>query len=583
MPFFKPLLFLTCCLVILTACIQAPTPSPSPTPEPTPTLPPLARSVDVVDNAIVVLIAIDPPSFNAYLNDSGYEALVGELIYGALAEIGHDGNYYPELALDLPTLNNGGLSEDGRTVTWHIRREIVWSDNVPFTSDDVKYTWESLRDSGIWAPGFDLIKDIETPDPYTAIVHYSQFYPNYLIQFGGLGTGVFPRHYCGATNAMLSWDCNLNPISSGPFILGEWVKGERLTFLANPHYFVPNRPLSSQIVFEVESDPKLRQRILERGEAQLDLWPYDEQILKRMERTSPNVYVYRTDPARYVLRLLPNLTKPGNPSEPNPLLFDQRVRQAIFQSIDVERLNRRAFEGRGISVQTELSTQGCAITPYYYDPGIAQAMLDQAGWKLVDPKDEVRQCVGCKTAPEGTPFILKSYRYDEFGKPMQIAHELIAEMLGRVYIKLETEPAEGGKLWGPWNDNGIELRGNFDLNFWDDGYFGVDPTVYLADYYDPRSIPTRDNTVAGLNVGRYNNPKLLEIFDGLYTPLPNNRRRALLCELATILHQDLPQIPLLALPDLYGIHRSLNGIAPHIYDTVTWNVADWQVIPLPSP
>ncbi len=576
----KPYFLLFLLLFLLTACLQNKQASATPTPAPTPTLPPLAREVDVQKTAIKVLIAIDPPSFNAYLNDSGYEALVGELVYGALAEIGHDGNYYPELAVNLPTLTNGGLSKDGLTVTWQLRPDVLWSDGTPFTSADVRYTWQSLRDSGIWAPGFGLIKDVETPNSHTAVVHYRQFYPNYLLQFGGLGTGVFPSHYCGATDKMLSWDCNQKPISTGPFMLGEWVTGVRLTFVPNPRYFVAHRPLATQLVFQIETNPKLRQRMLERGDAHLDLWP-EGQVIKRLER-SPTAYIYATDPPRYVLSLVPNFSKPGSPTEPHPILSDVRVRQAIFQAIDVERLNRKAFDGRGRPVQTDLSQLGCFIPPYYYDPGIAQALLDQAGWKLVDPDEKVRRCVGCGTAPEGTPLVLKSYTYEEFGKPIQDAHKLIAEMLGRVYIGLEMQTIEGGKLWGTWNDNGIELRGNFDLNLWDDGYFGVDPTVHLADFFDPRSIPTRDNPIAGLNVGRYYNPTLIDIFDGLYTVLPNSRRRVLLCELATILHQDLAHIPLLALPDFYAIHRTLAGIAPHVYDTVTWNAADWQIVPLPE-
>jgi len=569
-------------LITLTGCrLEPEIPVPTSTPIPTPTLPPLARAVDVQQNAVIVLAAIDPPSFNAYLNDSGYEALVGELVYGALAEIGHDGKYYPELAEVLPTVGNGGLSEDGLTVTWQLRQNVTWSDGTPFTSADVKFTWEALRDSGIWAPGFDLIEAVDTPTSHTAIVKYRAFYPNYLLQFGGMGTGVFPAHYCGPTDSMLLWDtCNFDPISTGPYILGEWVPGVRLTFLPNPYYFVQNRPLASQLIIEVQPDHRLRQRILDRGDAHVDLWPSEKQILRRINR-SPNNYIYRTDPPRYVLRLMPNFSNPNNLQEPHPILEDQRVRQAIYQAIDVERLNRRAFDGLGVPVQTELFQTGCFLPPYYYDPGIAQSLLDQAGWKLVDPAEGVRRCVGCGTAEDGTPLILKSYTYDEFGENLEEAHALIEEMLGRVYIKLDRHIVEGSKLWGTWNDNGIELRGQFDLNLWDDGYYGADPTIRMADYFDPRSIPTRDNPISGLNVGRYYNPTLIELFDGLFTPLPANRRRVLLCELATIVHQDLAHMPLLALPDLYGIHRSLGGIAPHIYDTVTWNAADWQLSPLP--
>ncbi len=545
-------------------------------PQPTPTLPPLAQAVDVLEDALVVPIPIDPPSFNAYLNDTGYEALAGELVYGALAEIGPDGNYYPELASELPTLANGGLSEDGLTVTWHLRPGILWSDGDPFSSEDVRFTWQSLRDSGVWAPGFDLIEEVETPDPLTAIVRYREFYPNYLIQFGGQGTGVFPAHHCGPSDEMLIWDCNFEPVSTGPFVLAQWIPGVRLTFTPNPNYFIAERPLASQLILDIQPDPDFRRRNLERGNAHLDLWP-EGAVLNRLE-DSGNVIVFRTDPARFVLRLVPNLSLPESldPQIPHPVLANRRVRQALRHAIDVGRLNAEAFNNRGIPVNTELFQFNCDVAPYDYNPGLAAALLDEAGWVL-NPDEVIRRCQGCGTTEDGTPLILKSYIYVEFGDQLATAHRLIEGMLAEVGIDLERQAVEGGKLWDTWDNGGIEIHGNFDLDLWDDGYYGVDPTIYLTDYFDPRAIPTRDNPIAGLNFSRYHNPELIKLFDALHTPLPNNRRRALLCEVAIALNQDLPQIPLLALPDFYAINPKLQGVVPHVYDTVTWNAADWRL------
>jgi len=551
-------------------------------PTPTPTLPPLALAVDVEDDAIIVPIPIDPPSFNAYLNDTGYEALAGELVYGALAEIGPDGNYYPELALDLPTLANGGLSPDGRTVTWNLRPGVRWSDGEPFTSADVRFTWQALRDSGIWAPGFDLIEAVETPDPLTAVVRYREFYPNYLIQFGGSGTGVLPEHHCGPTDEMLFWDCNFEPVSTGPFVQAQWIRGVRVTFTPNPNYYVPERPLASQLVLQIQPDADLRQRNLTRGNSHLELWP-EEPNLTRIQN-SGNAVIFSTDPARYVLRLVFNLGKPGSTTadQPHPILSNRQVRQALRHAIDIGFLNAEAFNNRGRPVNTELFQLGCDIPAHVYDPGLANALLDDAGWVLTNPDDLIRRCQGCGTAEDGTPLELESYTYVEFGDSMERAHQLIAGMLADVGVRLERKTVEGGTLWDTWANDGIELRGNFDVNLWDNGYFGVDPTIYMTDMFDPRGIPTRDNPIAGLNVSRYRNPELIDLFDALHTPLPNNRRRALLCELAITLDQDLPHIPLLAFPDMYGISVDLQGVSPHIYDAVTWNAGDWQLANTPN-
>ena len=441
--------------LLLSGCqLIQPAPIDEPTPTPTATLPPLALSVDLEDEAIIVPIPIDPPSFNAYLNDTGYETLVGELVFGALAEIGPDGAYYPELAVELPTLANGGLSSDGRVVTWKLRPGILWSDGEPFTSEDVRFTWQALRDSGIWAPGFGLIEDIETPDPLTAIVRYREFYPNYLIQFGGNGTGVLPAHQCGNNEDMLFWDCNFEPVSSGPYVLAQWIPGARLVFEPNPNYFIPGRPLVDQLIFIVEPDPDLRQRNLIRGNNHLDLWP-DRVSAQRME-DSGTVNVIRTDPARYVLRLVLNLSEPGSadPGQPHPVLANPQVRQAIYHAIDVPFLNSEAFGNWGRPVETELFQLDCDIPPFHdYNPGLAQALLDDAGWVIVNPdpdSDElpIRQCQGCGTVEDGTPLVLQSYTYVEFGEDMEKAHDLVELLLAEAGIQLERHVVEGGKLWG---------------------------------------------------------------------------------------------------------------------------------------
>ncbi len=563
-------------LLLLAACQSQPA-SPVPTPTPT-VLPPLARVMDIAPDAIVVPIPIDPPSFNAYINDTGYEELIGELVFGALAEIAPDGTFYPELATDVPTLENGGLSKDGLTVTWHLRPGIRWSDGESFTADDVVFTWQSLRQSGIYAPGFDLITAIDTPDAVTAIIHYSEFYPNYRLQFGGEGTGIFPEHQCGDPAQMLQWDCNENPVSVGPFVLAEWAHGERLIFNPNPNYWVPNRPLASQLVFVVESDAERRERMLQRGEAHLDLW-VEEPQLSRYE-TDDTLTVAATNPPRFVLQLIPNLSRFGtaDTTQSNPFLADVRVRQALRYAINVPQLNEDVFNNRAAAISSELERLGCPVEPYRFNPQKAATLLTAAGWTDSDG-DGTRECHGCATAAEGTSLEFDSFYYAEFGDRLAKAHRTIEKMVYDVGINIHPKPQEGVDLWGTWNNKGIEVRGNFNLDLWDDGYFGNDPTDYLYDVYDPRAIPTQNDPLSGFNVMRYRTPALAEQFDQLYSPLPDAQRRQLFCRIAQTLNSDLPTIPLLALPDYYAFSAELQGIAPHIYDTVTWNAADWFLRP----
>lgn len=571
------LLLLILIFPILSACniILADNTGNPPTPTPT-LLPPLARQIDISDNAIYIPIPINPPSFNAYVNDTGYEEMIGELVFGALAELEPHGRYYPELAVEVPTLENGGLSEDGLTVTWRLRPGIVWSDGEPFTARDVVFTWEALRESGIYTPGIDLITEIETLDKYTLIIHYSEFYPNYRLQFGGEGIGIFPAHQCGALNNMLYWDCNAEPVSLGPFVLAEWEAGERLVFNPNPNYWVPDRPLAEQLIFEIEADEERRARDVALGSSHLDMW-VEEPYLTDLDEDEA-VLVLATDPARFILRLVPNLTAPGVAARPNPIVADLTVRQAIRHAINVPQLVEEVFAGHAKPAHTELTRNGCQLTPYTYNPDTARALLTRAGW--IDQDDDgVRECHGCANAAEGTPLLFESYHYAEFGDSLAQMHRQVELMLYDVGIDMRPKPVEGYDLWDTWENEGVEMRGEFHLNLWDDGYFGIDPTDYLYNRYDPRAIPTQNDPLAGFNIMRYRNPELAKLFDQLYTPLPDETRNKIYCQIALILYRDLPDIPLVALPEYYAINPRLQGISPHIYDTITWNAADWHLLP----
>ncbi|MFQ5575631.1 MAG: ABC transporter substrate-binding protein, partial [Anaerolineae bacterium] len=393
----KLLLLNLALLLAVAACNPAPGDAGLPVATPT-LLPPLARVVDINPNAIVIPIPIDPPSFNAYINDTGYEELIGELVFGALAELGPDGRYYPELAAEVPTLQNGGLSADGLTVTWHLRPGLVWSDGEPFTAADVVFTWQALRQSGVYAPGFDLIADVETPDDLTVILHYSEFYPNYRLQFGGEGTGIFPAHQCDPPDKMLVWDCNVRPVSLGPFVLAEWQEGKRLVFNPNPNYWLPGRPLAEQLIFVIEADPNRRQRMLQRENAHLDLWVEEPQLSQLEE--SDAALILASDPARFVLRLVPNLSRFGSAdaAQPHPILADLAVRQAIRHAINVPLSIEEVFNNRALPADTELARNGCTVTPYAYNPQTADALLTRAGWIDRD-EDGTRECHGCGNAP----------------------------------------------------------------------------------------------------------------------------------------------------------------------------------------
>ncbi|MFM8319929.1 MAG: ABC transporter substrate-binding protein, partial [Chloroflexota bacterium] len=166
--------------------------------------------------------------------DTGYNQMVMELTLLGLADIDPHGKVFPELALEVPTIENGGVVVDEASgkmdVTWKLRQDIKWSDGKPLTTADVLFTWEALTnpETGIWAEGVDYTDSLEKVDDYTFIIHYSSIYPGYATQLGGENMAIYPSHYCDAAAGFVAWNCNQQVLGAGPYVLDEWVTGDHL-------------------------------------------------------------------------------------------------------------------------------------------------------------------------------------------------------------------------------------------------------------------------------------------------------------------------------------------------------------------
>jgi peptide/nickel transport system substrate-binding protein len=132
-------------------------------------------------------------------------------------------------------------------VAWRMREDVKWADGTPVTADDVLFTYEAIVDPelGTWIPGIDLVTGVDKVDDYSFVVHYSSVYPSHLTLFGGRQVVIWPAHFCDATQGFQNWDCGREPLSSGPFVLKEWMTGDHLTFEKNPSYYEAGKPAST--------------------------------------------------------------------------------------------------------------------------------------------------------------------------------------------------------------------------------------------------------------------------------------------------------------------------------------------------
>jgi peptide/nickel transport system substrate-binding protein len=531
---------------------------------------------------IVIVIPEDPPSFNPAITDTGYDSLVMKLVLLGLADIGVDGTAYPELAARLPTVENGDVvtNEISGTmdVTWKLRKDIQWSDGTPVTADDVVFTYKALTDpqKGSWIQWINYVDGVDKVDDYTVVVHYNKIYPGYQTQFGGEQMAIWPAHYCKADQGFNQWDCSTKqPLSDGPYTLTEWVHGDHMTFERNPKYFEPGKPTIDEIIVRTVPDETVRKQMLINGDADLDMWTTEPMIADLQNK--PNIEVSLAPYNRWVMRIFFNLAAKGTTdpaATPHPVFSDVRVRQAVQMAIDVDTISKEFFLGYAKPVWTEFYRppyNSCGIPRPVYDPKAAAALLEQAGWTDQNG-DGVRECHGCKTAPEGTKMEMLFMTYAEYGEALTNTQQFIAEELANIGIKLSLQVVESKILWAASTDGGLEQSGKFDIDIWDDGYGGNNPTEFLQSYYSSAAaVPDQ-----GYNYGRYINPKIDDLINQSYT-LNESKRSDVFCQMAKILNNDLPELLLFTTIDANTHSTRVQGVQSNPNDIVTWNAADWTL------
>jgi peptide/nickel transport system substrate-binding protein len=533
------------------------------------------------EKAIKIIISEDPPSFNPMVADTGFDAMVMELVLLGMTDVDPNGVVFPELAAELPTVENGGVAVDeeagSMSVTWKLRQDVQWQDGQPVTADDVLFTWNAIQDpdTGSWIPGIDSIDSVEKVDQYTFVINYSAIYPGYLTQFGGEQLAIWPAHYCDASQGFVAWDCGRNPLSDGPFILKDWIEGDHMTFVRNEKYFKAGKPEIDKVTVQIVPDDSVRKTMMQQGDADIDMWINVNTINDLKSSETAKVSLSPSD--RFVMRLFMNQAEKGTvdaQATPHPILSDVRVRQAIRMAVDVDTINNEIFFGLGHPQWTEFFRppyNNCDVPRPVYDPEAAKALLEEAGWSDTN-NDGVRECHGCGSAEEGYEMRMEFITYAEYGEPLELTQQLIAEMLGKVGIQLDLTVVEGSVLWADAESGGIEMSGNFDIDIWDDGYAGVDPTDFLWELYSIEAATPG----YGWNLAHWINEDFNTLIDEAYT-LDEASRQETFCKMANILDQEVPLVMLFTVPNADAYSSRLEGVQSTVNDLVTWNIADWKI------
>lgn len=566
----------------------APTEAPSEPEEAMETEPPMEEPEEPEEpmeevESIVITIPEDPPSFNGTLTWTGYERLIQEMTMLGVADLDPFNEPYLELAAEIPTVENGGVVVDEETwvtdVTWKLKEGITWADGEPVTAHDVVFTWNALTDpdTGAWAPGYEATEFMEAVDDYTLHIRYYYPYPAYTYQFGTGALTVWPEHFCDAEQGFSNWDCNHEPLSSGPYVLDEWVSGDHLIFSANPDYYEEGKPDIEQIVIRVVPDSSARKLMVSEGEATMDFWLGEDAFMEL--QGIEGITISEAPTSRWLVHLWPNLAERGTfdaEANPHPVMSDLQVRRAVRMAISIDEIVEGPMLGLAEPKWSEFNRDpwNCDIPKPEFDPDGARALLEEAGWTDTDD-DGVRECHGCATgAEEGYPLSIEMMTYSEWGgESLENAHQLIGERLEDVGFDIELTVMQGAVLWDTYENGGVELTGEYDLNLWDDWWVGTDPLDHLWVYYSCAAV---DPESGGWNIMRWCNEDFDALMDEAYT-LDEEYRQEVFCQMAEIMDEELPSIPLFVGWDVAAHDENLKGVQASVNNMITWNVQDWTL------
>ncbi len=341
--------------------------------------------------------------------DNAASQLYDPLVFQAL-----DGSIVPGLA------ESWEVSDDGTEYTFYLRQGITFHNGEPFNADDVIATWEYGKgESSSWPDRYTIAENVEKIDDYTVKVTTDGPKPLLLVTMHDFWS-IIPDEYIAEVGVDGFQE---HPIGTGPFMFVEWVKGDHITYEANPNYWREGMPKVETLIFRFIPESSTRAAAIQTDEIDIVQRLSAEEAQQLLGE--PGVRVIKYPVARIFYVAFNNLTTGvGEPTE------DARVRQAMNYAVDVDAIIDALFSGYGKRAAGYVATFEMGygnVEPFPYDPEMAKSLLADAGYA-----DGFEMNMAC---PAGV-----------YGSFEEVC-EAIVGYLGEVGITVNLEIMESAQYW----------------------------------------------------------------------------------------------------------------------------------------
>ena len=469
---------------------------------------------------------------------------------------------FPRLVTEIPSVENGGISADGRVITMKLRDDIKWSDDTPMTADDFIFTWEmavSPQNTVATVYPYDSIESVTAPDPQTVVVTFTEPFAPWL---ANLWHGILPAHILRpvfeAEGTIDNADWLKNPtVGCGPYVFAEWESGSYARFVRNENYWgIPAK--IDEIFIRFVPDDASQAAALKAGDADLGTFiSYSD--VPALKDAGLNIVIEPSGYSEWMFFMV-------NEEKGHPALLDVRVRKAIALAIDRDGINRDLHFGLTKTPASFWDALSYYNDPplqnYLYDPEEAQRLLDEAGW--VDSNgDGVRDKDGVELELEHATTI----REDR-----QDVQAVMQQQLAEVGIKLNVNPVDDTLYFASYADNGPAARGEYDIQEWSDGPLFPDPDLY---YWLCSQIPTDENPT-GENWFYICDEELDRLIQLQSTQVDAVERQKTISQINQLFYDKVYIIGMWQDPDVYAVGpRLVNAKFSGV--TMFFNIAEWDL------
>jgi peptide/nickel transport system substrate-binding protein len=525
---------------------------------------------------------------NAYLSGGTKDIDASSIVLEPLANYDPDGNLVPVLAVEIPTVDNGGVSEDLTTITWTLKEGVMWSDGTPLTSADVVFTYEYCvnEETGCRAlTSYDGVASVEAADDRTVTVTFDGPKPYPYDPFvGGVAPVIQQAQFadCVGAAAQTCTDQNLMPIGTGPYQVVDFKVNDVVVYEPNPN-FHGGTPGFERVVFKGGGDAASAARaVLETGEADY-AWnlQVEPQILDDMKAAGLGEVVVAF--ATNVERLMVNQTNPDpalgddrsvymGGDNAHPFLTDPAVTAAMSMAVDRGLIAAQLYGDAG-----KASCNVVAAPPKYVstandacltqDIEGANALLDEAGYADTDGD-------GVRETPDGAP--LSILYQTSTNSVRQKTQALVKQWFQEIGIESELRDVDSAVFFGG-DPNSPDTYGKFyaDIEMYTNGTTSVDMQLYLSGWVSSE-VAGPENNFLGNNVPRWVSEEYDALFQELTETAGDENRAELFKQLNDLLVQNYAMIPLVHRGSVSAISNDLKGVRMNAWDSEMWNIEEWS-------